>query len=90
MDENNHRIFFARFDFCRRQKPALNVEPSFVHSRFSALPHVADNAELLFVSCRHSPMGPAQTSGGVSKVLRSTAADLPSLERAKSGKLPKA
>src|SRR5438874_10080609 len=66
------------------------LKPSFVHSRFSALPQVADSAELSLVSCRQSPIGPAQISGGVSKLLRAAAANLPSLERAKLGKLPKA
>src|SRR5437870_4130293 len=66
------------------------LKPSFVHSRFWALPHVADIAELLLVSWRNSPIGPAQISGGVSKLLRSAAANLPSLEIAKLGKLPKA
>src|SRR6266513_5426893 len=66
------------------------LNPSFTHSRLSALPHVANNAELLFVSWCHSPIGPTQISGGVSKVLRVAATNLPSFERAKSGKLPKA
>src|SRR6478672_6313197 len=66
------------------------LNPSFAHSRLSDLPHVADNAELLFVSWRHSPIGPTQISGGVSNVLRSAAPNLPSLETAKSGKFPKA
>src|SRR5439155_9859785 len=66
------------------------LKPSFVHSRFSALPHVGDCAALLLVSWRHSPIGPTQTSGGVSNVLRSAAANLPSLEMAKSEKFPKA
>src|SRR4030095_5497468 len=61
---------------------------SFVHSRLSALPQVAVKVELLFVSCCHSPIGPAQISGGVSKVLRSAAANFPSFEMEKSGKLP--
>src|SRR4029434_2075406 len=64
--------------------------PSFAHSRLSALPHVADTAELLFVSWRHSPIGPTQISGGVSNVLRSAAPNLPSFEMAKSGKFPNA
>src|SRR4029453_14034236 len=64
--------------------------PSFAHSRLSALPHVADTAKLLFVSWRHSPIGPTQISGGVSNVLRSAAANLPSFEMAKSGKFPNA
>src|SRR5207248_7880242 len=66
------------------------LKPSLVHSMFSALPHVADSTELLFVSLRHSPIGPTQISGGVSNVLRSAAANLPSFETAKSGKFPKA
>jgi hypothetical protein len=72
-----------------RSQPWI-LKPSFAHSRFSALPHVANNAELLFVSWRHSPIGPTQISGGVSNVLRSAAPNLPSLETAKSGKFPKA
>src|SRR5438132_9660257 len=72
-----------------RSQPWI-LKPSFVHSRLSALPHLANNAELLFVSWRHSPIGPTQISGGVSNVLRSAAANLPSLEMAKSGKFPKA
>src|SRR5262245_32439005 len=72
-----------------RSQPWM-LKPSLVHSRFSALPHVADTAELLLVSWRHSPIGPTQISGGVSNVLRSVAANLPSLETAKSGKLPNA
>src|SRR5262249_20946243 len=66
------------------------LNPSLVHSRFSALPQLGDKAELLFVSWRHSPIGPNQISGGVSNVLRSAAASLPSLEIEKSGKLPNA
>src|SRR5262249_45247790 len=66
------------------------LKPSLVHSRFSALPHVADTAELLLVSSRHLPIGPTQISGGVSNVLRSAAVNLPSLETAKPGKLPNA
>src|SRR6266542_695419 len=66
------------------------LNPSFAHSRLSALPQVADNAELLFVNWRHSPIGPTQISGGILNVLRSAAANLPSLEMAKSGKFPKA
>src|SRR5678815_4431058 len=72
-----------------RSQPCM-FKASFVHSRLSALPHVADNVELLFVSWRHSPIGPTQISGGFSNVLRSAAAILPSLETAKSGKFPKA
>src|SRR5437016_1635597 len=72
-----------------KSQPCI-FEPSFVHSRLSALPHVADNAELLLVSWRHSPIGPTQISGGVSNVLRSAAATLPSFEAAKSGKFPNA
>src|SRR5262249_24892345 len=64
--------------------------PSLVHSRLSALPHVAVMVALLLVSFRHSPIGPTQISGGVSNVLRSAATTLPSLETAKSGKFPKA
>src|SRR6476659_7161209 len=63
---------------------------SLGHSRFSALPQVQVCAELLFVSCRHFPGSPTQTSGGVSKVLRTAAAVFPSGVNAKSGKLPKA
>src|SRR6476646_2761278 len=63
---------------------------SLVHSRFSPLPQVQVCAELLLVSCRHLPGSPTQTSGGVSKVLRTAAAVLPSADNAKSGKLPKA
>src|SRR5262249_11665738 len=66
-----------------RSQPWI-LKPSFVHSRLSALPHVANNAELLFVSWRHCPIGPAQISGGVSNVLRSAAANFPSFETAKS------
>src|SRR6266511_6036727 len=72
-----------------RSHPCM-FKPSFVHSRLSALPHVADKAELLLVSWRHSLIGPTQISGGVSNVLRSAAANLSSLETAKSGKFPKA
>src|SRR6266436_3324905 len=61
-----------------RSQPWM-LKPSFVHSRLSALPHVADNPELLFVSWRHSPTGPTQISGGVSNTLRSAAPNLPSL-----------
>src|SRR4029453_4425980 len=71
-----------------KSQPCM-FKPSFVHSRLSAFPQVADNAELLFVSWRHSPIGPAQISGGVSNELRSAAANLPSLETAKPGKIPK-
>src|SRR5437667_5699727 len=66
------------------------LKPSLLHSRSSALPHVADNPELSRVSCCHSPIGPAQSSGGVSKLVRSAVANLPSFETAKSGKLPNA
>src|SRR6266480_7238113 len=59
-----------------RSQPWI-LNPSFAHSRLSALPHAADNVELLFVSCRHSPIGPTQSSGGVLKVLRSAVANLP-------------
>src|SRR4029077_13584797 len=76
------------FDGVRSQPWML--KPSLVHSMFSALSHVADNAELLFVSWLHSPIGPTQISGVVSNVLRSAAANLPSLETAKSGKFPNA
>src|SRR5258708_38871626 len=78
----------STFDGVKSQPWMLN--PSLVHSMFSALPHVAANAELLFVSLRHSLIGPTQISGGVSNVLRCAAANLPSLETAKSGKFPKA
>src|SRR4029453_15091617 len=68
-----------------RSQPWM-LNRSFAHSRLSALPHVADNAELLFVTCGTSPIGRIQISGGVSNVLRSAAPNLPSLETAKSGK----
>src|SRR5205823_8601104 len=73
--------YFLPDSICRgaRSQPCM-LKPSFVHSRFSALPHVGDCAALLLVSWRHSPIGPAQTSGGVSNLLRSAAANLPSLE----------
>src|SRR5882724_11975622 len=68
-----------------RSQPWM-LKPSFVHSRLSALAHVADNPELLFVSWCHSLIGTTQISGGVSKVLRSAEANFPSFETAKSGK----
>ena len=40
------------------------LNPSFVHSMLSALPQFACKPALLFVSWRHSPSGPAKTSGG--------------------------
>src|SRR5207247_7373244 len=60
-----------------RSQPWM-LKPSFVHSRFSALPQFGESAELLLVSWRQLPIGPAQISGGVSKLLRSAAANLPS------------
>ena len=72
-----------------KSQPCM-LKPSLLHSRSSGLPHVADNPGLLRVSCCHSPIGPAQISGGVSKLVRSAAANLPSFETAKSGKLPNA
>src|ERR1044072_5275763 len=82
--------FLAHSIFAGDSSHPWILNPSLAHSRLSALPHVADNAELSFVSWRHPPIGPTQISGGVSKVLRSAAPTLPSFERAKSGKLPKA
>ena len=89
MDENDHWIFLAelRFSPVGQSQPWM-LKPSFVHSRLSALPHVADNAELLLVSWRHSPIGPTQISGGVSNVLRSALRMLPVFGNGKVRKIP--
>src|SRR4029450_4133210 len=66
------------------------LDPSFVHSMLSALPQFACKPALLFVSWRHSPSGPAKTSGGELYVLSSAAVTSPSLDSEKSGKFPNA
>src|SRR5258707_1216161 len=73
--------FFAGSKLAGYSSQPCRLKPSFCQWMLLASPHAGLRAAFRKVICFHSPIGPAQISGGFARDWRITAAVLPSAAR---------